>query len=386
MTHPYLAFCPYLPVHDVIEFAGWELGPLEAFDGRWSAAPFEAQAKAFLKKFVDGAGAPVKNPSMLCRLGHALDGALPASNEVAALENAIAFGFLDQNPRHGPKTEHRSWAVVTADNTEVYFWPIDVEAGYVTVRTGFMVQTLGGGYQIDDRELVIRPPLDLHLPLGAQRADPMVLEAVYKTVLSSAGSPGKNATGDRIRVAIGWLAKAWRNTSTVHWSERVVFLKTAFEAMTGTDKSHISAQLLRDLFRAVPNTSPSDSELLIWSPTETPSRPRNWTDRRGVAHVDQLTDLEHWFMEFAGARNSIIHNGITPVLTYNEPHSEYNGHLVFTGEFLLRAIIKVSLGTLGYPDLWRSEIWRIVKATYESLCAQEAAEQAIADGEPTAES
>ena len=99
--------------------------------------------------------------------------------------------------------------------------------------------------------------------------------------------------------------------------------------------------------------------------------------------MDQLTDLEHWFMEFAGARNSIIHNGITPTLTYNEPDSAYNGHFVFTAEFLLRAVIRVSLGTLGYPDLWRSQIWRIVKAAYEKLCAEEAASQtrAAADRE-----
>lgn len=385
MAHPYLAFCPYLPVHKVIEFAGWELGPLEAFDGRWSDPRFEAQAKAFLEKFVDGAAEPVKTPSILCRQGHALDGALPDPNEIDALESAIAFGFLDQNPRHGPKSEHRSWAVVTADNTGVYFWPIDVEAGYVTVRTGMMVRTLGGGYQIADRELVIRPPLDLHLPLGTQTADPIVLEAIYNTVLSSAATPGANVYCDRIRVAIGWLVKAWRNTSTVHWSERIVFLKTAFEAITATDKSHISAQLLRDLFRAVPNTSPSDSDLLIWTPAETANRTRNWTDRRGVAHVDQLTDLEHWFMAFAEARNSIIHNGIVPPLTYNEPNSEYNGHFVFTAEFLLRAVVKVSLGALGYPDLWRSETWRIIKATYEELCVKEAAAQAAADAQATAE-
>jgi len=384
MIHPYLAFCPYLPVNRVITFASWELGPLDAFDGRWSDPRFEAQAKAFLEKFVDGAGAAIRNPSILCRQGSALDGVLPTPNEIEALECAIAFGFLDQNPRHQPNSRHRSWAVVTADNTDAYFWPIDVEAGYVTVSTGIMVRTLGGGYQINDRDLVIRPPLDLHLPLVAQRADPLVIEAVYQSALSSASSPGSNVTSDRIGVAIRWLAKAWRNTSTVHWAERIVYLKTAFEAMTATDKSHISAERLRDLFRAVPNTSASDSDLLIWSPTETASRTRTWTDRRGVVHVDQVTDLEHWFMEFASVRNSIIHNGIVPVLNYNEPHSEYNGHMVFTAEFLLRAVIKVSLGTLGYEDLWRSETWRVVKASYEQLCAQEA-DQTAGGADPTAD-
>ena len=377
MGHPYLAFCPYLPLHGTIEFAGWECGPLKSFDGRWSDPSFEARAKGFLNKFVDGAGAPIENPSILCRQGHPLDGVLPHPHEISALESAVAFGFLDQNPRHRPSTVHHSWAVITADNTEVYFWPIDVEAGYITVCTGRMVQVLGGGYQIDDRELLIRPPLDLHLPLGTQTADPMVLEAVYKTVFSSATTPSASATSDRISVAIRWLAKAWRNTSTVDWSERIVFLKTAFEAITATNKSHISARVLRDLFRAVPATSASDCDLLIWSPTETANRTRHWTDLKGVTHADKLTDLEHWFMKFSDTRNSIIHNGIVPTLTYSEPESEYNGHLVFTAEFLIRTVIKVSLGSLGYPDLWRSATWRTVKATYEQLRLQEEASKEL---------
>lgn len=375
MPHPHLGFCPYLPLSGVVTFADWEIGPVKAFDGRWNDAGFESRAKAFLEKFVDGAGSSIKNPSVLCRRGGVIDGNLPSTQEIDALEHAIPFGFLDQNPRHGPDTQAQAWAVATADNTDVFFWPIDVEEGYVTVRTGMMVQTLGGGYRIDDPELAIRPPLDLHLPLGVQRADSATLEAVYRTVLSSVSQPGSNVTADRLRVAIGWLTKAWRNTATVHWSERIVFLKTAFEAITATEKSHISAQLLRDLFRAIPNTSPTDSDLLIWSPAETPNRTRQWTDRSGNVHVDQLTDLEHWFMAFAAARNSIIHNGITPPLNYTEPGSAYNGHMVFTGEFLLRAVIKVSLGTLRYPDLWRSELWRIVKAAYEKLAAETGTDQ-----------
>jgi hypothetical protein len=103
----------------------------------------------------------------------------------------------------------------------------------------------------------------------------------------------------------------------------------------------------------------------------------------GVAHVDTLTDLEHWFMEFASARNSIIHNGIVPRLSYEEPDSAYNGQYVFTAEFLLRAVIKVSVSTLGYPDLWRSELWRIVKAAYDELSVQEAAASGEPPGEPT---
>jgi hypothetical protein len=381
MAHPYLAFCPYLSVRKVIEFADWELGPVEAFDERWSDAKFKAQSKAFLAKFVDSAGKPIEHPSLLCRRGGQIDGQLPVPEEIEALEAAIAFAFLDENPRRTPKTAGQGWGLLTADNAEPFFWPIDVDAGYVTVTTGLMVRTLGGGYQIGDAELIIRPPLDLHLPLGSCHADAMCLEAVYKTVLSSLQKPGANPTADHVKTAIGWLAKAWRNTATVHFPERVVFLKTAFEAMTGTSKSHVSAQKLRQLLEAVPNTSSTDSELLVWSPAESPVH--TWTFmKNGKPQTVQVTGLEHWFMSFADARNTIIHQGVVPSLAYTHPQNGgYEGQFAFTAEFLLRAVVKVSLAPFGYPDLWRSAIWRAVKAAYDELEAREADETAQEAGD-----
>jgi hypothetical protein len=375
MAHPYLAFCPYLSVRKVIEFADWELGPVEAFDERWSDAKFKAQSKAFLAKFVDSSGKPIEHPSLLCRRGGQIDGQLPVPEEIEALEAAIAFAFLDENPRRTPKTAGQGWGLLTADNAEPFFWPIDVDAGYVTVTTGLMVRTLGGGYQIGDPELIIRPPLDLHLPLGSHSADAMCLEAVYKTVLLSLQKPGANPTADHVKTAIGWLAKAWRNTATVHFPERVVFLKTAFEAMTGTSKSHVTAQQLRQLLEAVPNTSSTDSELLVWSPAESPVH--TWTFmKNGKPQTVQVTGLEHWFMSFADARNTIIHQGVVPSIAYTNPQNAgYEGPFVFTAEFLLRAVVKVSLAQFGYPDLWRSAVWRAVKAAYDELDASEGMRQ-----------
>ncbi len=366
MAHPILAFCPYLPLNKPLVFADWEIGPVEVFDGRWVDQGFERQAKAFLVKFVDGLGKSIQRPSLLCRRDQGIDGAPPSDTEITAIEAAIGFAFLDQNPRHSPKTEHNAWTVVTSDNTEPYFWPVDVEAGYVAVRTGKMVQTLGGGYRISDKELAIRPPLDLHMPLAAQEADPRTLEAVYRTVLSSESSPGANIIADRLKVAIDWFMKAWRNTSTVQWSERLVFLKIAFEALTATDKSHISGERLRDLFRAEPNTAATDSELLMWSPAESVCKTRHWTDRSGVARSSQVTELEHWFGAFADARNTIIHNGVVPTMSYTEG-TEYDGQFVFIAEFLFRAVVKVTLSQNGYPDLWRSRLWQIIKEVYEKL-------------------
>lgn len=268
--HPYLAFCPYLSLEEIIDFADWQIGPVESFDDRWADGKFRAQSKAFLAKFVDGTGKPIERPSLVCRRNDQIDGQLPSPEEIEALEAAIAFAFLDENPRRSPATAGQGWSVITADNTEFFVWPIDVETGYVTVTTGLMVRVRGGGYQIADAELVIKPPLDLHLALGSKAADAICLDAIYRTVLSSLRQPGANPAADRIKTAIGWFVKAWRNTVTVHFPERVVFLKTAFEALTGTSKSHRSAHVLRQLFEALPDTSPSDSERLVWSPAEQP--------------------------------------------------------------------------------------------------------------------
>jgi hypothetical protein len=223
-----------------------------------------------------------------------------------------------------------------------------------------MVRTLAGGYRIDDAQLVIRPPLDLHISIGPQSADPVCLEAVYRTVLVSLQQPGANLTADRLKTAIGWFLKAWRNTATVHFPERVVFLKTAFEALTGTSKSRLNARALRQLFEALPDTSPDDAELLVWSPAEQPIHARTFI-KNGKQHTERLTDLELWFMSFADVRNKIIHEGIVPPLVYHAVNKNYEGRYPFTAEYLLRAVVKVTLAQFGYPELWRSSVWRAIK-------------------------
>ncbi len=364
MVHPYLLFCPYLPLNKAIEFADWQIGPLEQFDNSWADPKFKGQVEAFLAKFVDSRGKRIEQPSILLRRAGQIDGQLPAPEEIEALEAALGFVFLDKNPRNTETTQHESWSVVTADNPELYIWPIDVDTGNVTVTTGVMVRTVSGGYTFRDPELVIRPPLELHMPVGACSADSECLEAVYKMVLQAAKSPGASVQADRLHVAIRWFIKAWRNTASVHFSERLVFLKTAFEALTGTSKSYQSARIVRNLFEGLKNTSPSDSELLLWSPNETPIHTRT---KNGKQCSEQITDLEQWFGKFACARNTIIHQGIVPSLVYSGSNPAYDGHFVFTAEFLLRAAVKVSLVPFGYPNLWRSSIWRAVVAAYEEL-------------------
>lgn len=366
MTHPYLLFCPYLRMSGSVTFAGWELGPLDSFQDRWADPRFEDQANAFLSKFVGTDNEPIEKPALLCRAGRPLDGEAPSPEEVGALQLALIFAFVDGNPRSRPENHDRGWAMVTADNAELHVWPIDLEEGRVVKSTGYLVATHTVGFGTSDRELVLSPPVDLHMPsFVVHSPDALVLTGIYETVLGSLRSPGASPDSDALRVAVDWFAKAWHNTATVEYPERLVYLKIAFEALTGTSRNWQSARGLRKMFEALPGTSAEDSDILVWSPEEEPVHVRPWKDKRGRVQSTLVTDLEDWFMEFGGARNSIIHKGRTPDLTYTGANSAYRGPFFFTAEFLLRVVIKVQLTKLGYDDAWHPESWRILRDVLE---------------------
>ena len=366
MSHPHLLFCPYLPFPPTVspvKFADWELGPLQSFEDRWADLRFKHQATIFLSKFLGTDDEPIKNPALLCRNGKQLNGEQPSPEEVRALELSLAFASIDRNPRFFPENADEAWGCVTADNAEVYLWPIDLEQGHVTTNTGFIISVRTGGYNISDTKLVLRPPLDLHSPIGVASPDPLVLAGIYETVLGSLRSPGEDSVADRVRIALEWFVKAWSNTATLHFPERLVFLKTAFEALTGSSKSWKSAERLREIFEELKDTTERDSEILVWSPKEKPIWTQTWHDKEGCIQTKLITDLEHWFIEFSAVRNGIIHEGKLSLPTYSGPTTAYKGKFFFTAEFLLRGVIKVLLSKKpGYEDAWRSEIYRDAKA------------------------
>ena len=273
---------------------------------------------------------------------------------------------------------HGTWANVTADNAELYAWAIDLDLGRIILCAGYLVTVNIAGYKISDPELVLKPPLDLHMPMLAPSTDPLVLTGVYETVLRSLRSPGENLTADRVRVAVEWFAKAWHNTRILHDPERLVFLKTAFEAITGTSDSLQSARWLQERFQKLPHTTERDSKILVWSPTEK-YVDRSWISHSGKHRNESMTDLETWFMEFGATRNAIVHDGalwqgedpyftypgLKPVYQPVTSRSTYYGLLFFTAEFLLRGVIKVLLSELGYENAWRSELRRTIEAVCE---------------------
>lgn len=81
---------------------------------------------------------------------------------------------------------------------------------------------------------------------------------------------------------------------------------------------------------------------------------------RGTPH--QVTDLQHWLHRFGDARNEIIHEGTVPPLVVADG-TNYDGPLFNIGERLLRESIKVSMIELGFTDLWRPRLTRLLART-----------------------
>lgn len=352
---PYLLFFPYLPIKGSYNMGPWYLAPLKSYTGPWLNADFERQSKTFMASFRDASGKPLDNMYVLSHGARGMDGRLPTGPQRVAIQCAVDFAILDNNPAHD--SDNAGLGTATTDNTELFIWPIDVAGGRVTLSRGSMVQLMAGGHRIDGK-LKVPAPLELQMPTWIFSLDGELLAAMYH-LFTRRLSGINDQDRRRIEVAVGWLSKAWRNSTSISMADRVVFLKTGFEALSDEYKTEACARWLRSLYETqLAGNIPKYTRHLLWSPAEKPAR--SFKYRRSGNMVRQLTDLQRWFMTFGEARNSIIHEGMAPSLVYRHGKSRYNGPMVNIGERLLRESIKVKMISLGYPNLWRTSMWRAI--------------------------
>ena len=354
-SRPYLLFFPYLHSLGSYDLGPWQMGPLRDYQGPWLSAEFERMSKDFLSAFRDARGKPLDNIYLLSHRVRGVDGRLPTRPQRVAIQRAIDFAVLDKTPS-ADDPNAGLWSA-TSDNSELFIWPIDVEHGYVTLSRGSMVREYAGGHKVGE-ELIIPAPLELQMPWNLA-LDSELLAAMYH-LFTRRLSGDEDRTRRRIETAISWLAKAWRNSPSIGMDERVVFLKTGFEALAGTSDTKKCVACLRKLYEEqLGGIDAKYLDNLIWSSNERRRFTRTYT-KNGQSLSEVVTDFEHWFWTFCDARNCIIHDGVTPKLTYRARASRYNGSLVNTGERLLRESVKVAMIRLGYPHLWRGQVWQAV--------------------------
>ena len=296
------------------------------------------------------------DPVVIAHSSRGVDGKIPGRAAWRALQQALDFGVINSNP-YAFKGDGSGFA--TADNSEIFVWPIDIDKGRVVTRYGRLVQVTTAGLVINAKLKIDAPP-DLHMPFMAVRVEsPKFVDALFK-VLARHDNP-KHL---RIATAIHWLGKAWRNSERLDWDDRLVMIKTAFEALTGESKTPLAARALRAIFEGTVLTRrESEDADFLWQPTERPNKVYVWTDKTKTRHhVPNVTPLEHWFRSFGDARNTIIHEGRSPRHIYRARRSRYNGPFFFVASRVLREALRVEVAALRGRDWMFSDDERLKRS------------------------
>jgi len=361
--NPLVIFAPYLPLTEPVTAGGWWIGPLSAFPGPWLNERFEGLARRLIADYTTQQGEPVPNPALVVSAERGADGTRPGNREWRALQLALDLTVLDGNPPlNGDARRYAGWTVATTDNSQIHLWPVDLEHGAVARSAGFMVEVRTAGYTIESG---FNQPASQELHWPRDRSLDGELLAALLATFRGAHDETDARLADRLAVTAAWLSQVWRNTVSIRFEERIVMLKTGFEALTGTSNSRASSQALEARFRTLPLTPLQDrlAEYLLWKPSETPTM--TWHSQKGKPWA--ATPLQHWFMSFADCRNTIIHGGRLESADYHQDGSAYNGPYLFVGERVLREACRVALATFGYSTLWKPPSLRLLSEALRPL-------------------
>ena len=356
--HPVLMSFPFLPLQRALKAGPWAVTPLDQFDGMWADPAFEVSAQLFLGSFRTAGGEPIPNPAVVSR-GGVVDGTHPTAAEASALRRAVGLGVVVANPYWSDGTRHQGYPRATVDNADLWIQPLDVIGHHITLERGSRISTLVGGHRLTDDGFTIPAPLELPLPAGAG-CDEEVAGALYNVTTSPRGP-------SHIGTAVDWLLKSWLNSASISENDRIVFLKTAIEALTGESSTGPSGAALRVLFAGTADQEGSGLgvDRLLWRPEER-MLTRSWMGKT-KAQSEELTELEHWYGALADARNEIIHDGTSGDGWYREIDSPYAGPIAEVADRVTREAILVSLGEAGFPAVWRDGLGRASLAVLRPL-------------------
>ena len=331
MAAPLVTFCPYLPLDRELSFGPWRIGPLSSYSGKWHSAQFKKLAELLIRAHQTHDGGSVKNPALVYHATRGADGKPPRRDILERLHLVLNVSALSSNPHWTPHTSGHE--VLTAENAEIVVWPIG-PSGSIALQRGAIVRITTGGYNLN-KSFAVPPPTDLHIPTIPPALDDSELHREFWKFLAS-----KRDEAERVRTAVFWLTKSWRNAKSVDVGDRAIFIKTAFETLLDESGSkRDAAKKLRRLFAdAYRGAASWETKELLWQPHE--KKRINWRDPRWDARrpAVKVTPLEHWFLDFAEQRNLLIHQGKLSSLMYKRK-TRYNGwHFATATRVLLEAI------------------------------------------------
>ena len=281
-----------------------------------------------------------------------------------ALQLAVTFAVVDASIDYSEATARTTWRVATSDNAEIQGWRASRD-GFYSVALGSIVRSQIGGLNVYDEDARVPPPAELHLPSPLE-LDTELATVAYRYVL-------RNEDARVFRTVVRWLDKAWRNSVSIDEWDRLVFLRTALEALVGESSRFEGARILRGRFEewaiSLGIAEPGAGTQMLWSPHE-PTVTARWT-HKDKERTEERTDLQRWYIALSEARNEVIHDGRQPVLLYGEG-TAYDGPFLHVAKRLLCEALKLDVSVATGTSVWMSEHDRRLREIVERL---------IADGE-----
>ncbi|MCC7061552.1 MAG: hypothetical protein IT456_02040, partial [Planctomycetes bacterium] len=353
-TNPVLLYFPAIPApHGMLEpsslgISQWRIG-VPGPNVPWRDDRFRRLSLAFVDTFTPRFGAGC----LVWRVQGGFDGAMPSEDDLAALQLAVTFCLLDANDSIDRSDPNGGHYLSTTENGLLVVQPIDVAQGFITqVGGGLLRKVLNGGGRIGEAPIPIAEGAVRILRPALALVSELLGNALFSWLRDPKRSYRRGAAG--LRLAMTWHASALQNARSVTVEQRIIALKTGFEALIGSSNSWKCAQGIRQLFEA--STRQHAHVLpwkgILWSPNEKADIARRWQKKNGKWTVQHRTDLEDWFMHFAAVRNDIIHEGVVRHLEYRSPRKtsmphlrRYDGNMFHVAERLLREAIKARLGS-----------------------------------------
>ncbi|HXJ19556.1 MAG TPA: hypothetical protein VMT03_04920 [Polyangia bacterium] len=337
----YVGFFPALPLEKNIELGEWIVGsPPETTP--WASRRFRDLSESLVRSF---GRVGIKGGAMLWHRERGFDGSKPPDDVSRAIHAAITFAALDANDRlrlTEPDDGNKRWDMATTENADLFIQRIDEDGGIAHREGGALKSTLVGGLKIGGQP----PPL-----ADAVQSIERPLPVSNKLAAALFEAIGRDThDGRTIATAAEWHRFAMSNPFAITPKQRIVAVKTAFEALLGTSDSRQAAHRLRVLFETatrghhglLPWTG------LLWSPRERVEWRWEFSKKDKTRHLEGRSELERWFMALAKVRNLIIHEGELVTETYeappDRPLSLYAGALLYVGERVLREAIKATIG------------------------------------------
>ncbi len=339
----YVGFFPALPLDKNLELGEWVVGTPPAATP-WASDRFRELSESLIRSFKKR---DFEGGAMLWHRDRGFDGSKPTNEEIGAIRAAVTFAVLDTNDRlrlTEPDHANQAREMATTENADLFIQPITDDNGGITHRRGGLLR----GMLVGNMKIGGAPPpladavekIDRPVPVSA-----FLARAVYDTVRT------ENRRGRAIATAAEWHRVALSNPEAVTMGQRLIVLKTGFEALFRTSNSRVAARKLRSLFesrtRARKHLDLLPWDGLLWSPREKRYLWR-WCWIDGERQIEAFSEIEHWFMALADARNAVIHEGRLTTWTYEAPPerplSVYAGWLLWVGERVLREAIKAKIG------------------------------------------